>query len=328
MSRLAELLKTTPICLLHATILMLLAFMWTSQQHLDHKFTMCPSAIIFQHEYYRIITSSFLHGSVLHLASNMMAFHSIGATLEESFGTIWHFSTILSSVVMVNCTYIVIAFLQYYLAFGIGGINQHAVGFSGTLFHFLIIQCQLSSNAVHSVFGMFQVSSKFYPWVLLVGIQIIFPHVSFLGHFSGIVVGQMHVKGMLNCILPSMQRLRAMDDSRMVQRISHHENYIKTPVSNDLFDSTFSSSNGLVSMEGLRMAIVTYGNVICNCFRNILETLKVMIFGRGRELNSNIRLDDPTFIGVGDEDDIGEGDEWVGSQNSANATAQKESDYV
>ena len=190
MSRSAELLRTTPICVLFVTAFTVSVYLWQkSQENIEHKFTMFPRGIIFQHQFYRILTSSFLHGGIFHIAMNMMSFFSLGTFLERSFGTLWHFTTILWSVILVNCTYVFIAFTMYFCGMR-NTINTHALGFSGTLFHLVVLQCHLSASD-RPIFGTFRVSSKVYPWVLLIGIQAIMPNVSFLGHLSGILVGEM-----------------------------------------------------------------------------------------------------------------------------------------
>ncbi len=47
-------------------------------------------AILIDKEYYRLFTSSFIHGGVLHLVFNMMALYSFGPTVAAFFG-LWNF---------------------------------------------------------------------------------------------------------------------------------------------------------------------------------------------------------------------------------------------
>lgn len=265
-----------------------------------------------------MITSAFLHGSVFHVGMNMMTFLSIGSALEKKFGTMWHWTIICFSVISVSTTYVLIASTLYFSGIMAEVMNSHGVGFSGTLFHLLVIQCNLNSSTSHSVFGVFQVSSKFYPWVLLCLIQIIIPNVSFLGHFSGILVGQLHTMGIFNCMLPSPQLLRSMDESRITRVISSSSglqlNYIKTPFADDLFDTTFSYDNSSSIID----ILLTYLQLICKFIKDVLDTIKVIIFGRGREANDNIRLNEAEMssllVGLGNVNlnSIGEEEEFVG----------------
>ena len=332
MSRSAELLRTTPLSVLFIITLCTLTYCWqVIYQPVEHNFTICPQKIIFEYQIYRMITSSFLHGNLFHIAMNMMSFLQLGTILERSFGTVWHLSIILWSVVLTNSTFVFIAFTMYLCGME-GEMNGHALGFSGTLFHLMVIQCHLNASSTHSILGMFQVSSKVYPWVLLIGIQIILPNISFLGHLSGILVGQMHTAGLLNCILPSVQRLRSLDDSNKLRRFSCRDNFIKTPRSNNIFETTFSMREFSSIAEG-RAVFVSYISVLCKFSKDIAETLKVMIFGRGQEANQNIRLNEAEMssllVGMSNSEDIcEEDDDWVGLENVPLTTEVKDSEYV
>ena len=49
------------------------------------------------------------------------------------------------------------------------------------------------SRATHrSIFGLFNVPAKFYPWALLGFWQLLMPGASFLGHLCGVAVGTSH----------------------------------------------------------------------------------------------------------------------------------------
>jgi rhomboid domain-containing protein 1 len=98
-------------------------------------------------------------------------------------------------------------------------MTQNCIGFSGVIFHLLVLETHHSTttttnnaandnNRTRNVFGLFEVSSKAYPYALLVAIQFIMPHVSFLGHLSGIIIGTMQCHGVLDRLFPSYERLR------------------------------------------------------------------------------------------------------------------------
>ncbi len=53
-----------------------------------------------------------------------------------------------------------------------------------------------------SVFGLFVLPAKYYPWVLLVVWQLLMPGVSFLGHLGGVAAGQAFAWGWLRWALP------------------------------------------------------------------------------------------------------------------------------
>jgi len=67
-------------------------------------------------------------------------------------------------------------------------ITTSSIGFSGILFHLLVLEVH-SSSQTRSLYGLFHLSPIFYPWALLLMIQVLLPNVSFLGHVSGILAG-------------------------------------------------------------------------------------------------------------------------------------------
>ena len=297
MLRAAELILKTPICVLFMMSLIAVIYYWQTIQHheLDLNFTLCPQAIIFQNQIHRMITYPFIHGSIIHFVANMMSILSLGSFLELSFGTLWHLSTIICSMVLVSSTYLLIAFILY-----TGGIrdvmNENALGLSGTTFHLLVIQCHLKASSSQSLYGLFQVSSKVYPWVLLVATQIIIPYASFEFHLSGILIGHLHTAGLLNYILPSIQDLRFLDNSDILIHISSRGNYIKTPLSDDIFKASFSPSS-----KERRKMFCSAVSVGLKFFKDVAETLEVILFGREQsELNE---VQSPSLLVESNSDD-------------------------
>ena len=67
-------------------------------------------------------------------------------------------------------------------------IKQHSVGFSGVLFALVVVDIHKSDVPTRSVMGFVSVPARWYPWALLVLLQLMIPNVSFLGHFSGILL--------------------------------------------------------------------------------------------------------------------------------------------
>ena len=62
------------------------------------------------------------------------------------------------------------------------------VGLSGVIFGLIVLDTHHSGVSQHSIFGLFSVPARVYPWALLVVWQLLVPQVSFLGHLGGIVV--------------------------------------------------------------------------------------------------------------------------------------------
>jgi hypothetical protein len=69
-------------------------------------------------------------------------------------------------------------------------------------------ESSLSPLPTRSIFGLFSVPTRIYPWVLMLLIQIMMPGVSLIGHLAGILVGTIHSLGGFNWLIPSFVTLR------------------------------------------------------------------------------------------------------------------------
>jgi hypothetical protein len=83
-----------------------------------------------------------------------------------------------------------------------------AAGLSGVIFAMAVDESSLSPFPTRSIFGLFNVPTRVYPWVLMLLIQLLMPGVSFVGHLAGILVGTVHSLGGFNWIIPSFTTLR------------------------------------------------------------------------------------------------------------------------
>eukprot|EP01118_Nematostelium_gracile_P018078 TRINITY_DN7904_c0_g1_i3.p1 TRINITY_DN7904_c0_g1~~TRINITY_DN7904_c0_g1_i3.p1 ORF type:complete len:147 (+),score=12.57 TRINITY_DN7904_c0_g1_i3:49-489(+) len=102
------------------------------------------------------------------------------------------------------------------------------VGFSGILFGLTVTQTA-SSNESRSLFGIVTVSSKIYPWVLLILIQLLLPGVSFLGHLSGILVGFIYLYHGFDWIQISPTLIVKFESHPFFRRILNREDYVSNP---------------------------------------------------------------------------------------------------
>ena len=62
------------------------------------------------------------------------------------------------------------------------------MGFSGIVFGLIVVDNDVSGVSQRSIFGIFVVPAKLYPWALLVFWQLLMPGASFLGHLCGVAV--------------------------------------------------------------------------------------------------------------------------------------------
>jgi len=190
---------------------------------------------------YRFITSPFFHGGILHILLNMMAYQPLGVYLENSVGTLQYFILIIYFCIGTNA-------IHFTMAYGLSMVDmrqymyQCSIGFSGVLFALLVIECVQRDLGSRSIFGMFSVSSKLYPWILLIILQLIMPNISFLGHLAGIVTGYLYIYGM---VFSSKSFLHKVENSSAMSWIVLCRGYVLSPDNGNLpiRNNDSSSSN-------------------------------------------------------------------------------------
>lgn len=134
-----------------------------------HYVTLCYRNVFFHHEYYRIFVSSLFHANLMHYVMNMLATGTIGTALEKEVGTLSHCLTVITAIPLTSCVYLFFAFLRSAILNNDSLSYQHSVGFSGVIFHMLVLECNTGQSRLtssRSIFGLCQVPSYLYPWVL------------------------------------------------------------------------------------------------------------------------------------------------------------------
>eukprot|EP00586_Coscinodiscus_wailesii_P015706 CAMPEP_0172499100 /NCGR_PEP_ID=MMETSP1066-20121228/122016_1 /TAXON_ID=671091 /ORGANISM="Coscinodiscus wailesii, Strain CCMP2513" /LENGTH=202 /DNA_ID=CAMNT_0013272659 /DNA_START=180 /DNA_END=785 /DNA_ORIENTATION=- len=178
-------------------------------------YTLCPRDVLYLHSYYRLVTNTLFHGGLMHIGMNMSATLAIGNTLERRFGTLKYGLTVSWGILLTSGVYVLTAWALSVVAGASsndGLMYSHSVGFSGVIFQLSVIEAHLSPESSRSVFGFFRVPAWGYPWALLIAIQVIMPHISFMGHLAGIIVGTLQVYGYLDCFFPKNEFLRGMEE--------------------------------------------------------------------------------------------------------------------
>ena len=240
----------------------------------------------------------------MHILMNTMTFLSIGSSLERTFGSLWLGVTILWSILLTSFTYILISYTIYFIGGGDQLLYQHSLGFSGVLFHLTVLQSYRFSNSTRDILGFIRVSSTVYPWVLLFGIQIILPNISFLGHLSGILVGISQVYGILDIFcLPSPEYLYSLDQAEFftsrLQSIGISEKYIRSAPPSD---SSWTSIRR--DPSSLFKSLYESAIMIVSLIWNFVETLKVIIFG-SRFRTEDMNILQSTFDDYDEEEFVG-----------------------
>jgi membrane associated rhomboid family serine protease len=142
-------------------------------------FTFSPYFVVYEYQYYRIFTSAFLHGGILHIAMNMMSLVAMGGLLEPTYGSLRFLWLTWASIFLTAFCYIFFAWLSSVLMQDTSYMNSNSIGYSGVLFSYTAIESFHASSPYRSVFGLFSVPTKIYPIILLIVIQVKFLYPSF-----------------------------------------------------------------------------------------------------------------------------------------------------
>ncbi len=126
-----------------------------------------------QGEYWRILTSGFLHGGILHLGFNMYLLYMMGPQLESNLGSTRFSLMYFGSLVGGSLFVLTFGFMQPTL-----GASGAVLGLAGAMFVTLAGR------------GMRVSDSPFFGLVVInLLLPLIVPGISFWGHFGGVIIG-------------------------------------------------------------------------------------------------------------------------------------------
>lgn len=203
MSRLEEFLSKIPVitrilvvvnCAIHATLFL-------SSFGLNK--LAISAAEVLHGEYYRMVTSAFVHGGFLHIFMNMSSLVQLGGSLEAQFGSMQFAFLTVWSILLVGALYVLFSWILSEVLDDPYQMYASAVGFSGVLFCYAVIEANHTFEVSRSMFGVFDVPAKLTPFVLLVLLQILIPNISMVGHFGGVIFGLFSVSGGIDILMPS-----------------------------------------------------------------------------------------------------------------------------
>ena len=139
--------------------------------------------IIDDHQWFRLITSIFLHGGLLHLLLNMTNFFTLGQLIEPCFKKKWQYIVLLLSGGLVGN---ILALIN--------SGNNVIIGFSGALFTLLGYYTVYAYE--HHYFSN-RIWRNNFIFTIIVNLYISFlPGISFQAHLGGLIVGLLY--GVIN----------------------------------------------------------------------------------------------------------------------------------
>ncbi|KAJ1971869.1 Tryptase beta-2 [Dimargaris cristalligena] len=170
---------------------------------------------------WRIFTYPLAHVSMFHLLFNMLALLSLSRTAEKRVGTLQYAYlltvpfTLFPGIIYVLLTHFIFHSSDYHIS----------TGTSGWVFALLTWEC-VRVDSVRSFFGLFNVSSKWYPVVILLVIEIIFPASSLIGHLTCMAAGYLYAFGWLNIVVPPLNFFGRIQNWTFMNRIAGHSRFV------------------------------------------------------------------------------------------------------
>eukprot|EP00741_Cyanophora_paradoxa_P006142 tig00000944_g5955.t1 len=165
-----------------------------------------PASVFYRYHVFRWFTAPFFHVGILHIVFNMMAFHPMGSSLERIVGSFNFLYLQLLFMLAAGVIDFVLAVLMVWpVTIWAMPFMECGVGYSGIIFGMLVVESHHSQSEYRSIFGFFNVPAKYYPWAMLIVLQIVAQGVSFMGHLSGMLAGYLYVYRLLDVfMLPSV----------------------------------------------------------------------------------------------------------------------------
>lgn len=208
---------------------------------------------------WRLLSSAFFHVGILHILFNMVSHLSLGSSLELRLGTFRFLCATLTLLLSSSSIYVAVCLAiskmsPYWLSYS-------SVGYSGVLFSYASIETFLpASSPTRSVFGLFSVPTKWYPWILMIVLQIMLPGVSFLGHLTGILSGVLYGMGCLQFFVPGSAIVASIENGRtarfecLANCIRRLPNYAMCPLSHDERETASHARNSQFAAKSVSLS--------------------------------------------------------------------------
>ena len=167
-----------PIITYTLIIINLIVFMFSMlNSKIVDDFCVWNIGVVKNHEYYRIITGTFLHAGIMHLAFNMYALYVLGKQMESFLGK-WKYLIV----------YLVSGIFGSLLTLAIHGENFAAVGASGAIFG--LLGSILCFGYHYRVYLGTVIQNQIIPLLVFnLAIGLMIPGIDIFGHIGGLIGG-------------------------------------------------------------------------------------------------------------------------------------------
>ena len=154
-------------------------------------FGICYSPVVDSGQIYRVVTSEFTHGSIMHILFNSSAIVAFGQQIESIYGTLF-FAILNIWLMLISQALSLLSHhaMIFWMPVSVGGHDQKwmiscSVGYSNILFGVLMIGSLQGSKYIN-MYGC-QFPKALLPLLLLIISRIMVPNSDILGHSTGIL---------------------------------------------------------------------------------------------------------------------------------------------
>ena len=175
---------TLSITLIICALTFLISYQAFNDRKLFENLKHFPYAESRRKEFYRMVTSGFVHGSWMHLLINLFVLYQFGGIVESLYGQIFGKSMGSIMFTLMYITTLIVADIPSYLKhkndphYGAIGASGAVLGLAGAMF--ITLWGRGVSPTKSPVFGLV---------ALNLGLPLLIPGISFWGHFGGVVAG-------------------------------------------------------------------------------------------------------------------------------------------
>lgn len=170
-----------------------------------------PHAVVSHWQLLRLFIYPFIHVQFFHILLNMIAWMFLARDFEHTIGTLPSIYTIAILFTPVNAVMQTLASLLVDTVFSSTYASTCSIGMSGVLFTLLVINLHTSGTTHTSLFGLISIPVRWYPFILIALIQLLFPNVSMLGHLSGVASGYLFTNAYFRVVIPSNNAFQSFE---------------------------------------------------------------------------------------------------------------------
>lgn len=148
------------------------------------RYVFCPQYILRDKQYYRLITSSFLHADWQHLAFNMFSLYAFGHRIEHVFGALVFLTIYFASIIGGDLLSLLVHRHHIYRAYGASG------GVCGMIFAYIFL---FPGSGISMFFVPVSIPAWLYAIVFLLGsfygIKRSWGNIGHDAHLGGAIIG-------------------------------------------------------------------------------------------------------------------------------------------